>query len=182
LSRFCVTEKLTEPWVTGLKSLEGAFCLYPSTLPMPTETLVPVRNPCWTPKLACLNEVTRKLVPWKEGLVGGAVWWLICEWRKKVGSRLGIAEPANWTLRPLRTPPVVPVPPPALVEPSELAPARAPSDAEDGPCEMLLFTLRSRAPALARSRLASCSLGLRRATSISRLFSSASAMASRRER
>ena len=35
-SRFWVIEKLRAPWVTGLKSLLGEFCLYPSVLPMPT--------------------------------------------------------------------------------------------------------------------------------------------------
>src|ERR1051325_9544262 len=129
---------------------------------MPSDTLVPVRNPCWTPKFACLNEVTRKLVPVTKELVCGAVWCENCELRKNVGSRFGIAEPANCTFKPLSTPPVVPPPPPALVEPSEFAPASAPSDAEDGPCEMLLLTLRNRAPALARSRLASCNFGLSR--------------------
>ena len=54
---------------------------------------------------------------------------------------------------------------PLPVEPSELAPAKIPREADDGPVEMLLFTLRSNAPALARWRLACWSLGLRRATS-----------------
>jgi len=90
-----------------------------------------------------------------------------------------MAEPANCTLRPLSTPPwplllvLAPVP----AEPSE-APAATPREAEDGPLEMLLETLRSNAPALTRAELASASLGLKRAYSISRLFSSASAMAS----
>ena len=121
-------------------------------------------------------------MPVVKVLVSGVVWCWNCELRKKVGSRFGMAEPANWTLRPLSTPPVPPLPELPPVEPSELAPASTPSEADDGPCEMLLFTLRSRAPALARCRLACCSLGLRRATSISRLFSRASAMASRSER
>src|SRR6266496_1366766 len=100
---------------------------------MPSETLVPVRNPCWMPKLACLNDVTRKLVPVTKELVCGWVWCENCEFTKNVGSRLGIAEPANCTFNPLSTPPVLPVPPPP-VDPSEFAPASAPSDADDGPC------------------------------------------------
>ena len=38
--------------------------------------------------------------------------------------------------------------------------AATPKEAEDGPLEMLLETLRSNAPALTRSELASASLGL----------------------
>src|SRR5215470_11824925 len=104
---------------------------------MPSDTLVPVRNPCCTPKLAFLYEVTRKLVPVTKVLVCGEVWCWNWELTKSVGSRLGIADPASWTFRPLRTPPVL-LPPPVPVEPSELAPANTPSEAEDGPCEMLL--------------------------------------------
>src|SRR5215471_2901281 len=94
-----------------------------------------------------------------------------------------MAEPASWTFRPLRTPPV-----PLLVEPRFDPPdpncveARTPLVADEGPCEMLLDTFRNREPALARSRLASESLGVYRADSRSRLFSSASAMASRSDR
>ncbi len=64
-------EKLRLPWSTGLKSLFGEFCLYPSVFPMPSETLVPVRKPCCTPKFAFLNDVTRKLVPVVNVLVSG---------------------------------------------------------------------------------------------------------------
>ena len=94
-----------------------------------------------------------------------------------------MAVPANCTLSPLSTPPWPLLLALALVpaEPSE-APAATPRAADDGPPEMLLETLRSSAPALTRCALASASLGLKRAYSISRLFSSASAMASRRDR
>src|SRR5262249_49454846 len=123
--RFCVTEKLSEPCVTGLKSLLGEFCLYPRTLPIPSDTLVPVRKPCWTPKFACLYEVTRKFVPVTKELVCGEVWCRNCELTKNVGSRFGMADPASCTLNPLSTPPVLLL---LLlpVEPSELAPASAP--------------------------------------------------------
>src|ERR1035437_2169718 len=181
LSRFWVIEKLKEPESTGLKSLLGEFCLYPSVLPMPSETLVPVRKPCWMPKFVLFNDVTRKLVPVTKELVCGDVWCWNCALTKTVGSRFGMAEPCNWTLRPLSTPPV-PLLELLLEGPSELTAPSAPSEGDDGPVEMLLLTLRSNCPALARCRLDCCNLGVRRATSISRLFSSASAMASRSDR
>src|ERR1035437_2149341 len=148
---------------------------------MPRVTWVPVRNPCWMPKFEVLDDVTRKLVPVTKELVCGDVWCENCALTKTVGSRLGIAEPANWTLRPLSTPPV-PLPELLPEGPSELTAPSTPREADDGPVEMLLLTLRSNCPALARCRLDCWSLGVRRATSISRLFSSASAMASRSDR
>ncbi len=68
-------------------------------------------------------------------------------------------EPANCTFKPLNTPPV---PPAVLVAPAEftwLAPDNTPSDAEEGPWERLVDTLRSNWPALARCRSASASFG-----------------------
>src|ERR1035437_3186300 len=182
LSRFWVIEKLKEPESTGLKSLLGEFCLYPNVLPMPSETLVPVRNPCWMPKLVPFCDVTRKLVPVTKELVCGDVWCWNCALTKTVGSRFGMAEPDNWTLRPLSTPPEPPPEPPLLEGPSALTAPSTPREADDGPVEMLLLTLRSNCPALARCRLDCWSLGVRRATSISRLFSRANAMASRNDR
>src|SRR3954467_1798048 len=102
---------------------------------------------------------------------------------KKVGSRFGIAEPASCTFRPERTPPVPLFVVPPLVPPDpNCVLARTPIEADDGPCEILRDTFRRSAPALARGRVASDSFGLYRADSRSRLFSSASAIASRRER
>ena len=73
-------------------------------------------------------------MPVVKVLVKGAVWCWNWALTKTVGSRLGMAEPANWTLRPLSTPPVVPVLLVAVpVEPSEFAPDRMPSEADDGP-------------------------------------------------
>ena len=71
-----------------------------------------------------------------------------------------MAEPANCTFRPLSTPPVLPPPEPPPVDPSELAPASTPSEADDGPVEMLLFTLRSNAPALARMQVGLLQFGI----------------------
>ena len=69
--------------------------------------------------------------------------------------------PASCTFRPLSTPPC-----PLLARAAAVPPdpncvlASTPIDADEGPLEMLFDTLRSRAPALARIRLASASLGL----------------------
>src|SRR4051812_11798284 len=110
-----------------------------------------------------------------------AVWidvlWTNCPLMKKAGSRFGIAEPASCTFKPLSTPPVplLDAPPAVPPEPNWVL-ASTPIDAEDGPLEIEFETFRSSAPALARNRLASASLGLYRADSRSRLFSSASAI------
>src|SRR5436305_11395381 len=100
-----------------------------------------------------------------------------CALIKNAASRFGIAEPASCTLKPLSTPPVplLDAPPAVPPDPSCVL-ASTPIDADDGPVEIELDTLRSSAPALARIKLASASFGLYRADSRSRLFSSASAM------
>src|SRR5205085_12472364 len=134
--------------------------------------LVPVRNPCWIPAFDDLYCVTRKFVP----VMFVAVWIDVlctnCPLMKNAGSRFGIAEPASCTLKPLSTPPVplLDAPPAAPPHPSWVL-ASTPIDADDGPLDMELDTLRSRAPAFARSRLASASFGLYRADSRSRLSS-----------
>src|SRR4051812_26126153 len=104
------------------------------------------------PAFEDLYSVTREFVP----TMFVAVWmFVLCtNWplTKTVGSRLGIADPASCTFRPLNTPPwplpaprFAPVPP----DPSCVL-ARTPIEADDGPCEMLFDTFRKRAPALAR--------------------------------
>ncbi len=93
-----------------------------------------------------------------------------------------MAEPANWTLTPLKTPLLVlPTALPLPVFPTAVWPS-TPSVAELGPEVMFVEILRSNWPAEARCRLAIFSFGCRRATSISRLFSRASAIASCSER
>ena len=73
---------------------------------------------------------------------------------------LGMAEPANWTFRPLSTPWLVllPLPPP---EPwfTAVAPASTLRTADDGPEEMLVETLRNNWPALARCKSARANCG-----------------------
>jgi hypothetical protein len=129
-----------------------------------------------------LYDVTRKFVP----VMFVAVWIDVlctnCPLMKNAGSRFGIADPASCTLRPLSTPPVPPLVPPAVPPDPSCVLANTPIDAEDGPCEMVFDTFRSNAPAFARIRFASASFGLYRDDSRSRLFSSASAIASRSDR
>ena len=93
-----------------------------------------------------------------------------------------MAEPANCTFSPLKTPCCPPLELLELANPNPPDPASTPPEADDGPDETLLETLVSNWPALARNRFASACGRLNRAFSISRLFSSTRAMASRRER
>ena len=74
-----------------------------------------------------------------------------------------MADPANWTFSPLSTPPVLPLPCCRRWSPSELAPASTPSEADDGPWEMLLFTLRSRAAGAGALQVGLLELGIERA-------------------
>src|SRR5215469_11101532 len=100
------------------------------------ETLVPVRNPFWIPTLNCWNWFTRAFVPVTNVELVGVVWWEASQSAVSTGSRLGIFDPANCTLRPLRTPPcpatllAFPLTDPA---PSELAFASTPNCADEGP-------------------------------------------------
>ena len=146
---------------TGRNMLNGEFWVTPNWLPMPSWTLVPVRKPCWMPALDDLYSVTRKFVPviLVRGLDRRVVHELAVdeERRVEVGNRragqLHVEAAEHAAGAAARPPP--PVPP----EPSCVL-ARTPMDADDGPCEMVFETLRSSAPALARSRLASASFGL----------------------
>ena len=183
-NRFCWIDSDRLDWLYGLNMLNGEFCVTPNWFPMPICRLVPVRNPCWIPAFEDLYCVTRKFVP----VMFVAVWIEVlctnCPLMKNVGSRFGIAVPASCTFKPLSTPPC-----PLLdgaagraARPELRARQHADLTPTTGRSVIVFDTLRSSAPALARIRLASASFGLYRAYSRSRLFSSASAIASRSER
>src|ERR1035441_158051 len=77
-----------------------------------------------------------------------------------MGSRLGMAEPVNCTLSPLRTPLLVLLPPPPPLPPlTAVAPARTLREADEGPEEMLAGTLRSNWPGLGRCREGKIDIG-----------------------
>ncbi len=92
----------------------------------------------------------KAVVPVMAVVVSICVWCAAAIDVKNVGSRFGIADPANCTFTPLKTPLLLlpdPVPPPVV--PTVLD-ARTPSVAELGPEVILVERLRSNWPADAR--------------------------------
>src|ERR1700753_2775378 len=116
-------------------------------------TVVPVQYPCWTPITQFLYAVTNAVVPVIAVVVSICVVCAPENEVKKVGSMLGMAEPANCTFTPLNTPLLLLLALALPVVPTVLE-ARTPSVAEFGPEVILDERLRSNCPAEARSRLA----------------------------